>query len=155
MTSVSRLSLDWHRGDWLSSDNHTNHQRNTHSQTSQTPAVQCVTEESVCLPREEAFISKWWSLSSSDSSRRQLSLSLSLKQVVLAVSPQTTPPPLPHPPSENNRPGCVCQLFEKLTTISNCTYYSQLLEQLGSGKTPWSANRNGSHQRAVEWLINR
>lgn len=81
------------------------------------------------------------------------SLSLSLKQVVLAVSPQTTP--LPHPPSENNRPGCVCQLFEKLTTISNCTYYSQLLEQLGSGKTPWSANRNGSHQRAVEWLINR
>lgn len=48
-------------------------------------------------------------------------LHISLQRVVLAIPPRRPPRP------ENNHPRRVCQLFEKLTTISNCAYYSHLM----------------------------
>ena len=88
-----------------------------------------VTDESERLPGEEL------SLVNGDHSppaftRRQFSLSELFWQFLLGG------PPRP----ENNHPRHVCQLFEKLTTISNCTYYShlRLLEQLHLKKSqPW------------------
>lgn len=75
----------------------------------------CVIDESECLP-----FTRWWSLPSS-----LLRLQFSFSWLLLAILPQ-------QPLSENNHPRCVCQLFEKLTTISDCTYYSHpgLLGQL-------------------------
>lgn len=75
----------------------------------------CVIDESKCLP-----FTRWWSLPSS-----LLRLQFSFGWLLLAILPQ-------QPLSENNHLRCVCQLFEKLTTISDCVYYSHpgLLGQL-------------------------
>lgn len=75
---------------------------------------ECVMDESECLPWGGLSFTRWWSLPSS-----------LLKAAILAIRPR-------RPLSENNHPQRVCQLFEKLTTISDCTYYSHpgLLGQL-------------------------
>lgn len=96
-------------------------------------------------PMRRAFISKWRSFSSS-----VFKTAIFSKRVVLAIPPQRTP-------SENNHLQCVCQLFEKLTTISNCTYYShlRLLEQLyfksrSRDCISFFASRNGSQHQALQ-----
>lgn len=74
-------------------------------------------DESECLPRGVLSLTRRRSLPSSVLKAAIFSL--------LAIRPQ-------RPLSDNNHPQRVCQLFEKLTTISDCTYYSHLglLEQL-------------------------
>lgn len=80
----------------------------------------CVTDETQCLPWEdrslENDVHSFWVLSGLQFSRRELFWQFLLRG----------------PLSENNHPWCVCQLFEKFTTISNWTYYShlRLLHQL-------------------------
>ena len=84
----------------------------------------CVTDES---PTRGGSISKWWSLPSS-----LFRTAIFFKWAVLAIPPR-------RPPSEDNQLQRVCQLFEKLTAISNCSYYSHLwlLEQLYFKSPPW------------------
>ena len=69
--------------------------------------------------------------------------------LVLAIPPQW-------PWFENNHAHCVCQLFEELTTTSNCSYYShlRLLEQLCFKKAAmiadlFLASRNGGRSSGV------
>lgn len=77
-------------------------------------ACDCVTDESERLP--------WGGLLLGNGDHSPpvfFETTIFSKWVVLAI-----PPRRPPPQSENNHLQCVCQLFEKLTTVSNCTYYS-------------------------------
>lgn len=80
-------------------------------------SLRSVMDESKCLPRGVLSFTGRRSLPSSILKAAIFSL--------LAICPQ-------RPLFDNNHPQRVCQLFEKLTSISDCTYYLHLglLEQL-------------------------
>lgn len=65
--------------------------------------------------------------------------SLSSRVFQTAIFPQRVVLAIPPRRPENNHPRRVCQIFEKLTMISNCAYYSHILrlQQLHYQSQPW------------------